>query len=342
MEMIFGTPADRRVSIEAAELLAAADLQFDADSDVTINLIDNGRGIATGSRKGKVLKCIAVDSARRSEGLLNRVVSALVSDAAHMGLTHLFLFTKPGNKIVFQGVGFYPIASTEQVLLMENSRGGIDRFVKSLDAPNTKGHIGCIVAHCNPFTKGHLFLAEIASRSCDLVHFFVLSESGSMFTSDERLQLAKTVLRRFPNILVHPTGDYLVSYITFPDYFLKRNAKEANCLLDLTVFIEKIAGPLGINERFIGTEPVVPIMSQYNTAMLKLLPSHGIRVTEVPRLKEGENVVSASEVRRLMANGELEKAMQYLPPEAYSLICKGHPEAVECRTTNQQYETRGL
>lgn len=331
MELVFGTPVDGMASAEAAELLAGADLQYDANSDVTINLIDNGRIIATGSRKGNVLKCIAVDSARRSEGLVNRVVSALVSDAVRKGIEHLFLFTKPENGKVFGSVGFYPVASTEQVLLMENIRGGIDRFVRSLDAPKTKGHIGCIVAHCNPFTTGHLFLAEIASRACDLVHFFVLSESGSMFTSKERLELAKTVLRRFPNVSVHPTGDYLISYVTFPDYFLKRNAKEANCLLDLTVFIEKIAGPLGINERFVGSEPAVPLMSQYNDTMAKLLPPHGIRVTEVPRLRTGENVVSASEVRHLIANGEMEKARQLLPPEAYDLICKWRAETVRCR-----------
>lgn len=322
MELAFGTPSDGTVSAGATELLAGAELQYDVNSDVTINLTDNGRVIATGSRKGNVLKCIAVDPARRSEGLVNRVVSALVSDAARNGLAHLFLFTKPENGKFFGSVGFYPVASTQHVLLMENIRGGIDRFVRSLDAPKTKGHIGCIVAHCNPFTRGHLFLAEIASRACELVHFFVLSENGSMFTAEERLELAKTVLRRFPNVLVHPTGDYLVSYVTFPDYFLKRNAKEANCLLDLTIFVEKIAGPLGISERFVGTEPAVPLMSQYNSAMAEFLPSHGIRVTEVPRLRVGENVVSASAVRHLIADGDMEKAKQLLPPEAYDFICR--------------------
>ena len=305
---------------ESEKLLSKAGMKFDRNEDATVGLIDDGKLIATGSRKGNVLKCVAVDSERRGENIAGRIISSLITNAFSQGFTHLFLFTRLKNKKIFTSLGFYPVACTDNIILLENIHNGIDHFVRSLDVPHIKGKAGCIVAHCNPFTKGHLFLAETASHACDIVHFFVLSENNGMFTPDERMAFAKAALGRFPNVLVHPTGPYLISYVTFPDYFLKRNGKEANCLLDLTVFAEKFAKPLGITERFIGTEPSVPIMSQYNAAMKKYLPQKGIHITEIPRLQIKGHPVSASKVRCLIKNGQMEKARELIPQEVFRIL----------------------
>ncbi len=41
------------------------------------------------------------------------------------GIYHYFGFTKPKNKRLFEGVGLYPVAETDHVLLLENERDGI-------------------------------------------------------------------------------------------------------------------------------------------------------------------------------------------------------------------------
>jgi [citrate (pro-3S)-lyase] ligase len=127
-----------------------------------------------------------------------------------------------------------------------------------------------------------------------------------------------------PQVLVHPTGPYLISAATFPDYFLKDSVspQQVNTELDLTIFAEQYAPPLGIQCRFVGTEPTDPVTAAYNSRMKELLPRYGITVREIPRLEQGNRAVSAGRVRQLLAEGNIAAVGDLVPPSTLNYLVK--------------------
>ena len=150
-------------------------LSMGDDADFTAYIECDGEIAAAGSLCKNVLKYIAVDESLQGEGAAASIVSALVAEAYSRGLKHLFIFTKPENELLFGSLGFYTMAKTDDVLMMENLRGGIDKYLDSLER-GAGGVVGAAVVNCNPFTNGHLYLIEQASAQCDTLHIFVLSE----------------------------------------------------------------------------------------------------------------------------------------------------------------------
>ncbi|WP_326975558.1 [citrate (pro-3S)-lyase] ligase [Caproicibacter sp. BJN0012] len=324
MEFIYTRPVMGELKEKTIRFLHGASLDFDEGSEFTVNLMENGEILATGSRQGKVLKCLAVSKDARGRGLSALIVTELVRDAVSAGFTHLFLYTKPENGRIFETLGFYPVAGTDDVLLLENVKSGVEKFVNSLECPVKKGKIGCIVANCDPMTKGHLYLVETAARSCDFLHLFILSEDCSRFPAEVRMMLARQSVGHLRNVAVHPTGDYLISAATFPDYFIqdKACAENIHCMLDLTIFAQKFAGLLHITTRFVGSEPFSPTTDCYNRVMKEYLPSQKIEVEIVPRLEIGGLAVSAGRVRELLKKGKWEEIRELVPPATYDYLKK--------------------
>lgn len=279
--------------------LEKSGLEADEQKDSTVLIWDEDVLVATGSRQGNLLKCIAVDSDRQGEGLTGTLLTHLRQDAFHNGYKHLFLYTKPSNQPLFSSLFFYPIAQTEQVLLMENQPSGIQNFLDSLDVPCKTGKIGALVMNCNPFTLGHRYLIETAAKECDWVYVFVLSEQQPPFPAADRLMLVKEGTTDIPNVTVHPTGPYLISSATFPTYFLpnREQASKVQCLLDIAIFTKYFIPKFGITARYVGTEPLSPTTQQYNDALRQHLP---IELREIPRLETEGQPISASVVRSLM------------------------------------------
>lgn len=309
--------------------LAAAALKADTDTDQTVTVWDDGEIIACGSRKGNLLKCIAVDPARQGEGLTATVLTELKQEAFREGHKQLFLYTKPRNRMLFGPLFFYPVAQTDQVLLMESTRNGIDQFLKRLSPdpaeerkavntdPEKRDRIGCIVMNADPFTKGHQYLVEKAAEFCGFLYVFVLSEDKGTFSAEERMELVKAGTAHLENVKVYPTGEYLISSATFPKYFLKdqETAQREHYLLDLAVFTQRFVPHFGITHRFAGTEPTCAVTGGYNRAMAEILPQAGVEFVEIPRKQELDTAISASTVRKEMAAGNLD-ALQKLVPEA--------------------------
>ena len=169
--------------------LLRAGLTPDENLQRTVLVWDNQQLVATGSRQGNLLKCIAVDEDRQGEGITATLITALRQDAFDAGHQHLFLYTKPQNEFMFGSLFFYPIAKSDKVLLMESRKDGIRSFVASLPKTETAGKIGAAVMHCNPFTLGHRYLIETAAKECDHLYVFVLSESGAMFSPKDRMAM---------------------------------------------------------------------------------------------------------------------------------------------------------
>lgn len=303
-------------------LLAQAGLEPDLQSEATVLIWDADQLIAAASRQGNLLKCIAVDDSRQGEGLTATLLTQLRQDAFQCGHNHLFLYTKPQNKAMFSSLFFYPIAETGQVLLMENRENGIRSFLDTLPVDPCNGTVGAAVMNCNPFTKGHRYLIETAAAECDRLYVFVLSEDQSEFSAADRMEMVKLGTKDLPNVIVLPTGPYLISSATFPTYFLKEReqAEQVHCLLDIEIFCNYFAPKFGITRRYVGTEPLSPMTNQYNDALRQHLPDRGIVLREIPRLKLDGTPVSASAVRAHLKNGNFDGLKQLLPETTYEYL----------------------
>ena len=304
-------------------LLCDNGLQPDTDVEQTALLWDDGNLIAVGSRAGNLLKCIAVERARRGEDLTATILSALRQEAFGAGYRHLFLYTKPQNRLQFETLFFYPIVQTDDVLLMENEKDGILRFLGTFPK-ETSDDVGAIVMNCDPFTLGHRHLIETAAEQCKKVYVFVLSEDRGTFTAEERLTMVKNGTAHLDNVTVLPTGPYLISTATFPSYFLKDQTciGEVHCRLDIAVFSEYYIPRFGITRRFVGEEPFCEVTRQYNEALKRFLP---IPVTEIPRFETEGTPVSASHVRRLLKDGDTHAAATLVPATTAEFFKGGHP-----------------
>ena len=303
------------------DLLSRAGLVPDEAFDQTVLVWEGTTLAAAGSRFGQILKCMAVDPAFRGSDLTSTVLTTLRQEAFRAGHQHLFLYTKPENRFLFSQLLFHPVVKTKDVLLMESRRNGIRDFLLSLPKAAADGPMGAAVMHCDPFTRGHRHLIETAARECGQVYVFVLSEDRGFFPAGDRMEMVRRGTADLPNVTVLPTGPYLISAATFPTYFLKnRDAAQAQCQLDIAIFIQHFAPHFGITRRYVGTEPLSPLTNQYNEALKDALPSQGIEVREVPRLCVREQPVSATAARQCLREGNWEGLKNLVPETTFHYL----------------------
>ena len=321
MEIRQNTALRFSTKTEWEALLAKAGLTPERDMDQTVTVWEREELIATGSRKGDLLKCITVDPNHRGEDLTAAVLSQLRTDAFQEGYKHLFLYTKPENLRMFESLFFYPIAQTEQVLLMEDKKNGIHKFLSSLPEAQQSGRIGAAVMNCNPFTLGHRYLIETAAKECDHVYIFVLSEDQGRFSAQDRMEMVRLGTADLTNVTVLPTGPYLISNATFPTYFLKDReaAAQVHCKLDIAIFETYFVHRFGITHRYVGTEPLSPMTAQYNEALKENLKK--VALVEIPRLETGDVPVSASAVRNELDAGR--DIRRFVPESTYQYLIQG-------------------
>lgn len=181
---------------------------------------------------------------------------------------------------------------------------------------------GGIVMNCNPLTFGHLHLIQVASLIVDCLYVFVVSEDRSEIAFEDRLRLVREGTKDLANVIVIPSGRFILSAATFPEYFSKNEKKDAEIDMskDLDIFGSAIAPRLHITIRFVGEEPYDPVTKQYNDSMKRILPDYQISVMEIPRRKIGHTYISASYVRKLWHNGAWEELKKYVPECTYRYL----------------------
>ena len=320
-------------------------------------LDDDGEMIAGGGLKDDVIKCVAVDDAHKGEAIANTLVSHLISHANQKGYGCIKLFTKPKNRQLFESLSFRLLAEAPEAILMETGIGGISNTVEALKKikeesekykeynkeckedskkckentsylnTSTPQHLnttmqptGCIVMNCNPFTLGHRYLVESASRMVEHLFVIVVREDRSAFSYQERKAMVTAGTADLKNVTVCDGSEYAISNTTFPTYFLKRlsDATDTQILLDLDLFRRHIAPALGAEVRFVGTEPTDELTRRYNELMMESLGKD--HVVQIPRLENGGVAVSASRVRRAMDSNSLKEAAQLVPPTTLPYI----------------------
>ncbi len=184
--------------------------------------------------------------------------------------------------------------------------------------------VGSLVMNCNPFTLGHRYLIEYASKQVDYLYIFVVEEDKSFFPFHDRMELVKRGTKDLKNVKVVPSGSYIISTATLPGYFEKDDLQEVSldATMDLELYATQIAPFLKINARFAGEEPLDKFTCQYNEAMKMILPKYGIKFVEIPRKLMDDEPISASRVRKKLKERDFEGIKRMVPKATYDYLVK--------------------
>ena len=199
----------------------------------------------------------------------------------------------------------------------------LDQYFSDFDA-SAYNSVGSIVMNCNPFTFGHRYLIEEAIKQVDFLIIFAVEEDSSLFSFKERFAMICAGTNDLNHVKVVPSGYFILSKMTFPEYFIKETDEEIdeNTENDIILFAEKVAPELGITHRFVGEEPEDAVTNEYNSAMKKILPAYGIQVKEIARKKDEENVISASSVRQYLEMNRWDKIKNLVPESTLQILGK--------------------
>ncbi|GAF36492.1 [citrate (pro-3S)-lyase] ligase [Lentilactobacillus farraginis] len=303
--------------------------------DLTLGMYDGNELVGTGSAAGNVLKFIGVCNKGVTQGArFNRIISELTSRLYQNQIFHILVFTKKKYSQSFQHLGFTELASTDSAAFLETGSPNITDYLDELPKVVDQEHqsIAGIVMNANPFTLGHRYLIERAASENDWVYVFVVNTDASLFSTDERVALVKQGTADLKNVMVVSGGDYMVSYATFPAYFLPDSVTNIayQTTMDARIFRDRIAPALHIGTRYIGTEPYSNTTSQYNKALLRELPPK-VKVREIKRLKTAAGqYITATQVRKIIQEGDVTRIKELLPKTTYQFI-EDHLDMLELR-----------
>ncbi len=321
-----------------------ADLGFDfkpEEVDMTMILYNlNDQIIGTGSLSKRTLKFVAVAPDFRESTAFPLIVTTL-SNKVLDSHKHCFVYTKPKTATLFQSLGYSLIATAEPLFSVlefgyENITDYQNYLRENIQKTNSS-NVAAIVVNCNPFTIGHRYLIEKASRENDVVYLFVVSENLSAFPFDVRWKMIEKGISHLNNVKMLETGPYIVSGAIFPNYFLKNESwsliSQKQAEIDASIFAQYICSVLKIKKRYVGTENYCQTTLAYNAAMKKILPANGVDFVEVTRIKakdhKGSSFVSASKIREAIKNDELNEVLDFLPLSTQEFLLS--PDSEEIR-----------
>lgn len=228
-----------------------------------------------------------------------------------------------------------PYIQVGKPCIYKEQKTALQKYIDSVGFRKRPGTCaGCIVMNANPFTKGHLYLVEYAAAKVDELLIFVVEEDLSEFTFHDRIEMVRQGVKHLTNVLVVPSGEFILSSHTFVSYFEKdkRWEEKVDAALDVNFFGAYIAPALKIDKRFVGEEPRDMVTRQYNVEMKEKLPMCGVEVIEIPRKEVNGDVISATTVRRLYQNRNWEALQLYLPNstvdylKAYNIVMRDKAE----------------
>jgi len=314
------------------DFLKEFDLNFDDDVDLTLVAVEDDKIIGTCSAAKNIIKGFAVSKDYQSEGVASKLLTKIQNILFDKGIYETFIFTKPENKIIFEGLGYRFVEGNSDVVLLEGGAANVQKYVRDmfLKSDLDDGEKAALVMNCNPFTLGHKYLIETAAKENERVVVFIVEENKSLFPFEVRLELVKKGVKDLKNVTVIPGGKYIISSATFPSYFLRKedDRLRAYTRLDAAIFGRYIAKEFNIKRRYVGTEPYCPVTNAYNNALMDILPNFGIEVKIVDRLMKDNVAVSASFVRNLIKQGKLEDTKKFVPGSTYEFLISKEAEDI--------------
>jgi len=307
---------------ERKQLLENNDLR-ETKANYIIGIFELDKLLATGAINGNVIQTVAVEKERQGEGFMNTLITELYTYGRNKGYKDIFIFSKTENEKIFRSCGFITVSKTDRWIFLESDKNGLKKWVGKYKYLS-KGKNSCIVMNANPFTLGHHYLVEKALEKLDKnskLIIFVVEQDSSYFDFKTRFELVNLGLSDInynKQIVIIPSGPYILSMATFPTYFTKdkEEAKFACSQLDINLFAQKIAPELNIRQRFVGTEKNDITTACYN----KNLFSSINYLVQIPRLELTGTPISASWVRKYYNANNFQKMRKLLPPRNFQYL----------------------
>ncbi len=298
---------------QVQSFLKQFDLTYEDDIDDTIIITENDCIIATASTSVNIIKCIAIAPAYQGQNMTSLLLTEMIKRLANKGINHYFVYTLDEQVPLFKALGLKPIVQTMTLALLEGGKNIQDTLQKlKTEYAINDASKAAVVINANPLTLGHLHLIETARKQHPALLVFVVSEDRSVFPFKARLAIVKKACESFDNVTVLPSLDYLVSYATFPKYFLQKeaNIREEHAMIDVLVFKKYYMKTFNIVKRYVGEEPMSEMTAMYNKTLKKYLTN---QLEIIPRKQLKDSVISASTVRNLLKKDHQDHAYQYLP-----------------------------
>lgn len=299
------------------EFLNSCDLLYEKGIDKTLYIEENNKIIATISKEGSTIKCLAVDKDNREDNLASTLVSAMINLMYQEGIYHIMVYTKIIYLNLFKSLGFKEIVSTDATTILETKTDSIEEVIKKIryqiesrfNINIESEKINAIVINANPFTIGHLHLVEEARKNADYLLCFLLEEDKSFYSFKERMTLAYLATQCYENVMVIPSTKYIISNLTFPTYFLKeKDLKNHEWMLtDALIFKNYFMKLLNIRYRYVAKE-TDEVMVLYNNTLKEVLND---QLIEIDRLDN----ISASKVRNLVKENKIIEALDFIPQQ---------------------------
>lgn len=185
--------------------------------------------------------------------------------------------------------------------------------------------IGVIVMECDPFNVNDQYLIERARLQVEFLIVIVLEESNTMFAFEERFKMAQDGTKGLSNVMVVPSGKFILSKSNFPEYFIKcadLGIASLNAEYDVNMFADYIARPLDITHRFAEEKPEEKIEIIYNRIMQSILPNKGIIFVEIPKMEVKGDTISDLKIRKLLKSREYDKVFEMVPETTKKYLVK--------------------
>lgn len=311
--------------LEVYKFLEEFGLILDHDVDYTIVVRVDGKIKATCSKAKNIFKCFAISDDLRGENITSTLITTLIDKLFEEGIYHSFIFTKPDKVKIFTSLNFKVIYETEDAVFLEY---GLYDINKVLDNMSKEHNIdlttpkGALVMNCNPFTLGHRYLIEEASKNCEEVLVFIVEEDKSLFPFRERYNLVKEGTKDLKNVKVIPGSEYIISSATFPTYFIRQEdvRLKAYAEIDAGIFGKYFGDKFNIKKRFVGEEPYCNVTNAYNETLKRILPIHQMELEIIKRKEFDGSFISASKVRNFIKEEKLEEAKHMIPEVTWNFL----------------------
>lgn len=330
--------------LEVKEFLMKYNLDLDKDVDYTLVIKKDDIIKGTCSKSKSILKCFAISTELRGEGLSEKLITMLNHKLFEEDIYHSFIFTKPENTSIFKGLLYTVVAEVERVTLLENGIYNINKYLDKLAKKyelNSVKNRAAIVMNCNPFTFGHRYLIEEASKMAEEVLVFIVEEDKSLFPFEVRYNLVKEGVKDLKNVKVIEGGEYIISSATFPSYFIRKEDEqiEAYTKLDGTIFTKYFCERFNITKRFVGDEPYCKVTRAYNEALKEIFEKYNRELVIIDRKMHSNNKISASRVRELIKNDNLEEVKEIVPKVTFDFLnsSKGRKIVEKIKNSNSPH-----
>ena len=221
------------------------------------------------------------------------------------------------DRMVRDGVLVGPVDQTQRTMLSRDL--AVNMLYLDLHFSNFRPKegevVGTVGMHGNPFTRGHRYLIETASKQVDRLFVLLIEDEQGLFSYAERFAMTVDGTRDLPNVRIVAGGPFQATRNVFQEYFVKVDPTDIreSATVDFLIYTEIIAKRLGITKRFVGDENHNPKMQFFNGLIKEVMAPYGIDVIEIPRKQSHGQSITGSRARQAAAEGDRETLLEQVP-----------------------------